>query len=93
MKSLTLTDRGEGRARPDRRACRGLQCQFGEVTTDWYGNPLCTTYRPTTVPGRFGYELDAEGHPIVLTRGGQCTSDLARHGCHDPQPQPDRWRR
>ena len=50
---------------------------MGEVTTDWYGNPLCTTYRPTTVPGRTGYELDAEGNPIILTRGGQCVSNMA----------------
>ena len=50
---------------------------LGEITTDWYGNPLCTTYRPTTAPGRTGYELDAEGHPIINVRGGQCVSNMA----------------
>ncbi|PKW26218.1 IPT/TIG domain-containing protein [Phycicoccus duodecadis] len=56
---------------------------LGEVTTDVYGNPLCTRYvneDPTT------YEIpwepvggvdsrDAEGLPIVATIGGKCFSD------------------
>ena len=50
---------------------------MGEVTTDWYGNPLCTTYRANTAPGRTGYELDTDGKPIILARGGQCVSNMA----------------
>ena len=50
---------------------------LGEVTTDWYGNPLCTTYRATTAPGRTGYELSAEGSPIINVKGGRCVSNLA----------------
>ena len=63
---------------------------MGEVTTDWYGNPLCTTYRPTTAPGRTGYELDAEGHPIILNRGGQCVSNMAGE-IVVPNMGPDRY--
>ena len=62
---------------------------MGEVTTDWYGNPLCTTYRPTTAPGRTGYELDTEGKPIILDRGGQCVSNMAGEIVgpeHGPRP-------
>ena len=43
---------------------------LGEVTTDWYGNPLCTTYRPTTAPGRGGYEtVDVSDldHPTLIS--------------------------
>ena len=63
---------------------------MGEVTTDWYGNPLCTTYRPTTAPGRTGYELDSEGKPIILTRGGQCVSNMAGE-ITVPNMGPDRY--
>ena len=63
---------------------------MGEVTTDWYGNPLCTTYRPTTAPGRTGYELDAEGQPIILDRGGQCVSNMAGE-IMIPNIGPDRY--
>ncbi len=50
---------------------------LGEVTTDVYGNPLCTTYvgeNPTdyTIPAA---ALDAEGLPVVKTIGGKCFSD------------------
>ncbi len=63
---------------------------MGEVTTDWYGNPLCTTYRATTAPGRTGYELDAQGDPIILTRGGQCVSNMAGE-IVVPNMGPDRY--
>lgn len=52
---------------------------LGEVTTDVYGNPLCTTYVgedpdthmiPWTPASR-----DADGLPIVDTIGGKCFSD------------------
>jgi hypothetical protein len=50
---------------------------LGEVTTDVYGNPLCTTYvgeNPITheIPNS---ALDAEGLPVVDTIGGTCLSD------------------
>ena len=63
---------------------------LGEVTTDWYGNPLCTTYRATAAPGRTGYELDAEGKPIILARGGQCVSNMAGE-IVVPNMGPDRY--
>ena len=63
---------------------------MGEVTTDWYGNPLCTTYRPTTAAGRTGYELDTEGKPIILNRGGQCVSNMAGE-IVVPNMGPDRY--
>ncbi len=50
---------------------------LGEVTTDVYGNPLCTTYQgedPDTHvidPAR----LDADGSPVVAVKGGTCLSD------------------
>ena len=63
---------------------------LGEITTDWYGNPLCTTYRTTTAPGRTGYELDAQGKPIILVRGGQCVSNVAGE-IAIPNLGPDRY--
>ena len=49
---------------------------LGEVTTDVYGNPLCTTYEGEradhTIPLA---SLDDEMLPIVETIGGQCLSD------------------
>ncbi len=49
---------------------------LGEVTTDVYGNPLCTTYvgeNATTHEIPAG-SLDAEGLPVVDTIGGECLS-------------------
>ncbi|MCV2393294.1 IPT/TIG domain-containing protein [Actinotalea sp. M2MS4P-6] len=50
---------------------------LGEVTTDVYGNPLCTTYvgeDPVTheIPAA---SLDAEMLPVVDVTGGTCVSD------------------
>ncbi len=49
---------------------------LGEVTTDVYGNPLCTTYdgerADFTIPAS---ALDPDGAPIVQTVGGKCFSD------------------
>ncbi|HMN26780.1 MAG TPA: hypothetical protein PKE45_01405, partial [Caldilineaceae bacterium] len=50
---------------------------LGEVTTDIYGNPLCTRYvgeDPVTfeIPSS---ALDADMLPVVATVGGQCLSD------------------
>ena len=44
---------------------------LGQVTTDVYGNPLCTTYQMTGGV----IDLDADGAPIVDQIGGQCLSD------------------
>ena len=63
---------------------------LGEVTTDWYGNPLCTTYRANTAPGRTGYELDSGGKPIILARGGQCVSNMGGE-ITVPNMGPDRY--
>ena len=50
---------------------------IGEVTTDVYGNPLCTRYvgeDPDTfvIPAQY---LDADQLPVVDQMGGQCVSD------------------
>jgi uncharacterized repeat protein (TIGR01451 family) len=50
---------------------------LGEVTTDIYGNPLCTLYEgedPVThvIPPQF---LDADQLPVVAVVGGGCVSD------------------
>ncbi|QNN51580.1 SdrD B-like domain-containing protein [Nocardioides mesophilus] len=50
---------------------------LGEVTTDVYGNPLCTVYEgedPDTHVIPAG-SLDADGAPVVKTVGGKCFSD------------------
>ncbi len=46
---------------------------LGEVTTDWFGNPLCTNYEKAGGQTQF----DAEGSPIVnaANPGGACVSD------------------
>ena len=58
-----------------------LNDTLGEVTTDVYGNPLCTTYvgehntgpNPDyTIPAA---SLDADGAPVVDVVGGKCFSD------------------
>jgi hypothetical protein len=36
----------------------------GEVTVDWFGNPLCTEYQSGPGPG--GYLYDSEGNPIPV---------------------------
>ncbi len=50
---------------------------LGDVTTDIYGNPLCTRYDgedPVTfvIPAT---SLDVDMMPVVATLGGQCLSD------------------
>ncbi|WP_457209007.1 hypothetical protein, partial [Nocardioides sp. P5_C9_2] len=50
---------------------------LGEVTTDVYGNPVCTTYvgeDPVTHEIPLA-DLDAEMLPVVDTVGGRCLSD------------------
>ena len=47
---------------------------LSEVTTDWFGNPLCTNYKKDS-SGQT--QLDAGGSPIIDTAnpGGHCVSD------------------
>lgn len=50
---------------------------LGEISTDVYGNPLCTTYvgeDPVTHQIPLA-DLDADMAPVVATVGGQCVSD------------------
>ena len=50
---------------------------LGEVTTDVYGNPLCTTYvgeNPDTYEIPFD-QLDGDGVPQVASIGGKCFAD------------------
>ncbi|MHB8893521.1 MAG: hypothetical protein ACYC65_15910, partial [Candidatus Limnocylindrales bacterium] len=44
---------------------------LGQVNTDVFGNPLCTTYAPGTGPN--GYDW-VDGGPVVLHLGGKCLS-------------------
>ena len=53
---------------------------LGEVTTDWFGNPLCTIYQKaagnsSTDPYVGPYATDADGDPIIEHMGGKCLSD------------------
>jgi hypothetical protein len=45
---------------------------LGEVSTDVFGNPLCSTYVPGSGPN--GYEW-VDGAPVVDVPGGRCYSD------------------
>jgi IPT/TIG domain len=45
---------------------------LGAVTTDWYGNPLCTTYQHD---GDGLMLIDADGKPLIDHIGGHCYSD------------------
>ena len=45
---------------------------LGPVTTDWYGNPLCTVYQHD-VNGNIVFNVD--GRPTIQTVGGHCLSD------------------
>ncbi len=51
---------------------------LGEVTTDVYGNPLCTTYVNEDANYQIPWDAasrDADGNPIVEAIGGKCLSD------------------
>jgi hypothetical protein len=47
----------------------------GEVTVDWFGNPLCTEYVSGGGPG--GYAYDSDGNPIPVSADGDayCQTD------------------
>ena len=45
---------------------------LGEVTTDWFGNPLCTTYQHDASGNLI---FGADGKPVILQVGGRCYSD------------------
>ncbi len=49
---------------------------FNEVTTDWYGNPLCTNY---VHDGAGKVTFDSTGSPVIDSNdpGGKCLSDAA----------------
>ncbi len=45
---------------------------LGQVTTDWYGNPICTEYQHDT---NGNIIFDSSGAPTILHTGGRCLSD------------------
>ncbi len=45
----------------------------GEITTDLFGNPLCTIYEDLDADGYA--DLDIDGNPIIETLGQGCVSD------------------
>jgi len=50
-----------------------LSDRVGEVTTDWYGNPICTQYETDSAGNMI---FDADGSPIpVPGTGGFCVTD------------------
>ncbi len=71
---------------------------LGAVSTDYYGNPICTKYQHTadgTTPSTDLSDpilFDADGHPVVdpATNTGKCTSD-ATGEIVIPNLGPDRY--
>ncbi|HEX2911231.1 MAG TPA: IPT/TIG domain-containing protein [Chloroflexia bacterium] len=61
---------------PGERPLQGFEGHLtdvlGDVTTDWYGNPLCTVYN-TDAQGHIVFGSD--GKPVIKTPGGKCLSD------------------
>ena len=50
----------------------------GPIQSDWFGNPLCTTYQhtaPTTDAPNGVMEFGTDGKPLVDVLGGKCVSD------------------
>ncbi|GAA1974470.1 hypothetical protein GCM10009798_39640 [Nocardioides panacihumi] len=54
---------------------------FGDVSTDYYGNALCTAYQHVGGNPSAPLVFDADNHPIVDTTrsSGHCTSDAGGH--------------
>lgn len=50
---------------------------FGEVSTDYYGNPLCTIYEHEGDNPSAPIVFDADNHPVVDTASstGRCVSN------------------
>jgi hypothetical protein len=44
----------------------------GPIQSDWFGNPLCTTYQHDSSGTML---FDADGHPLVAQLGGKCVSN------------------
>ena len=67
---------------------------FGEVSVDYYGNPLCTVYRHLGGDPDAAILFDADNHPVVDTdtSTGRCRSDADRRD-RDPEPRPEPVRR
>jgi len=85
IRAMVFEDNAPSNSAPDMPAENGLSGfvghisdYIGEVTTDVYGNPLCTRYEgenPVTfeIPDA---SLDADMLPVAITgTGGQCVSD------------------
>jgi hypothetical protein len=73
-----------------------LADRVGEVTTDWFGNPICTQYEDVDPPAGFGPEdADEDGEPVAVPgTGGFCVSDsdgddLDGDGYSDPGTETD----
>jgi len=85
IRSRIFEDNAPTNSAPDEPAEHGLAGftghiidYIGEVTTDVYGNPLCTTYvgeDPVShmIPAS---ALDADMLPVVAVPGGHCVSDV-----------------
>ena len=57
-----------------------LNERIGEVTTDWFGNPICTEYRKDIAPPNDVFNEDdyVDGEPVKIPgTGGFCTSDAS----------------
>ena len=66
-----------------------LADRIGEVTTDWFGNPICTQYE--TDPGTGELLYDSEGSPIPIPgTGGFCATDATGY-VTIPNMGPDRY--
>ena len=86
VRALVFQDNAPVNSAPDLPAEQGLAGfegqltdYLGQIITDVYGNPLCTTYvgeNPDTheIPAS---ALDPNGVPVVATRGGHCLSDAS----------------
>ena len=86
VRALVFQDNAPVNSAPDLPAEQGLAGfegqltdYLGQIITDVYGNPLCTTYvgeNPDTheIPTN---ALDPDGVPVVATPGGHCVSDAS----------------
>ena len=69
-----------------------LNERIGEVTTDWFGNPLCTEYEDINPPTGFGPEdVGPDGPTPIPGTGGFCATD-ADGLRDDPEPRSEQVR-